>query len=69
MFETTAGNFYIDDLFFAQIGNNQYLQLAHLSSMFNYGDSNVVFVDNCDETLTSTEVAEGRRAYDRASKL
>lgn len=69
MFETNTGNFYIDDLFFAQIGVNQYLQLAHLSSMFNYGGSNVVFVDNCDETLTSTEVAEGRRAYARASKL
>lgn len=69
MFETAAGNFYIDDLFFAQIGANQYLQLAHLSSMFNYGGSNIIFVDNCDETLTSAEVAEGRRAYARASKL
>ena len=68
MFRTSGNMFYIDDLFFYNAAEDTPLQLKVIDSFFGYGNSNVVFVDNCDETLTE-ENAESRRTYARASKL
>lgn len=68
MFRNSSNMFYIDDLFFYNAAEDTPLQLQVIDSFFGYGSSNVIFVDNCDETLTE-ENAESRRAYARASKL
>lgn len=70
MFRTnTTDKFYIDDLFFSKVSSTESLKINSLQEIFDYGGNSVVFVDNCDETITSDEIAEQHRAYARASKL
>lgn len=64
----TSNKIYIDDLFFSQVSQTEKLKLTTLSYFFSYEGSNLIFVDNCNETLTEGN-AESRRAYARASKL
>jgi hypothetical protein len=68
MFRSDGSMFYIDDLFFYNVSADTTLQINNLSNLFSYGNSNVIIVDNCNETLTSDNI-ESRRAYARASKL
>ena len=62
---SSSGTKYIDDMFF-YFGN---LKFTNLTSFFAHdrGDS-VQIVNNCDESLTSSNVTS-RYAYARASKL
>ena len=70
MFRTnTADKFYIDDLFFSKVSDTESLKINSLQDIFDYGGSSVIFVDNCDETITSADIAEQHRTYARASKL
>lgn len=68
MFRNNGGWYYIDDLFFTKCDANNKLQFTSLNSFFNYGGTNVIVVDNCNESLNESNV-ESRRAYARASKL
>lgn len=65
----TSKTFYIDDMFFYKCAANQELVIENISNMFswNLGD-NVQIVDNCNESLSSSNVGT-RQSYARASML
>ena len=65
----TSGTKYIDDLFFSKCSATESLKFTNLTSFFNDSEGdNVVIVDNCDESLTSSNISSRRKAA-RASKL
>ena len=65
----SQGTHYIDDLFFAPPSATETWKINNINSIFNYGSSQLVFVTNCNESLTSEAIALNNRTYGRASKL
>lgn len=64
-----SGTHYIDDMFFYKCSSNQNLNFVELTSFFRSDRNDAVqIVDNCNETLTSSNVSQ-HYTFARASML